>query len=64
MHPHRKPSDSEIAVCAFYIWEAEGRPEGRQREHWLQAEMQLEAAVAHENWVSKETAFAGGTVEE
>lgn len=56
MDPHRKPSQTEIAVCAFFIWEAEGRPQGREREHWLQAEMQLEATGAHENWVAKETA--------
>ena len=54
MNQHREPDPSEIAVCAFFIWEAEGRPEGREREHWLQAEMQLEATGAHENWVSKE----------
>ncbi|MCR6631637.1 MAG: DUF2934 domain-containing protein [Magnetospirillum sp.] len=26
---------------AFEIWEAEGRPEGRHREHWLQAEREI-----------------------
>lgn len=31
----------EIAVCAFAIWEKEGRPHGRDVEHWLQAEAQL-----------------------
>lgn len=33
----------EIARCAYYIWESEGRPEGRDVEHWLQAELQLQA---------------------
>jgi hypothetical protein len=54
MNQDRKPSQEEIAVCAFFIWEAEGRPEGREQMHWLQAEMQLEATCAHESWVSKE----------
>jgi len=34
----------EIALYAYYIWEKEGRPEGRALEHWLQAELQLRAA--------------------
>ncbi len=38
----------EIAVCAYFIWVAEGYPEGRALVHWLQAEMQLEATRAHE----------------
>ena len=54
MNQYREPDHSEIAVCAFFIWEAEGRPEGRGKEHWLQAEMQLEATGAHEKWVSNE----------
>ncbi|MFA6560559.1 MAG: DUF2934 domain-containing protein [Verrucomicrobiia bacterium] len=35
------PTPDEIAVCAFAIWEKEGRPHGRDVEHWLQAEAQL-----------------------
>jgi hypothetical protein len=31
----------QIAPCAYYIWQAEGRPDGRDVEHWLQAELQL-----------------------
>lgn len=31
----------EIAMCAYGIWEQEGRPEGRALDHWLQAELQL-----------------------
>ena len=39
-------SHEEIALCAYYIWEAEGRPEARAVEHWLQAELQLKATPA------------------
>ena len=35
------PTPDEIAMCAFAIWEKEGRPHGRDVEHWLQAEAQL-----------------------
>jgi hypothetical protein len=34
----------EIAPYAYYIWQKEGRPEGRALEHWLQAELQLRTA--------------------
>ncbi len=29
-------------LLAYRIWEGEGRPEGRDREHWQRAEQQLE----------------------
>lgn len=32
------PSPEEIATCAYFIWEQEGRPQGRDKTHWLQAE--------------------------
>lgn len=31
----------EISKRAREIWEREGRPEGRDMEHWLQAEKEL-----------------------
>jgi hypothetical protein len=27
----------DIATRAYYIWESEGRPEGRDQEHWFRA---------------------------
>jgi hypothetical protein len=32
---------AEISARARAIWEQEGRPEGRDKEHWLQAEAEL-----------------------
>jgi hypothetical protein len=32
----------EISKRAREIWEREGRPEGRDKEHWLQAESELQ----------------------
>ena len=37
------PSPDEIARCAYLIWEREGRPAGREMQHWLEAEAQLRA---------------------
>ena len=33
-------SPTQIAVCAYFIWEQEGKPVGRALDHWLQAELQ------------------------
>ena len=50
-HPNSvEPTREEIAYCAYLIWVREGRPEGRAREHWLQAETQLMVTRAHDGW--------------
>jgi hypothetical protein len=36
------PSHAEIALAAYYLWEQEGRPHGRDGDHWRQATEQLE----------------------
>jgi hypothetical protein len=36
-----QPSAQEIAVRAYQVWEAAGRPSGRAVEHWLTAEALL-----------------------
>ena len=33
-----------ISIRAHAIWEEQGRPQGRELEHWLQAERQLKAS--------------------
>ncbi len=33
--------EEEIAVAAYSLWEKEGRPHGRDREHWRLAAEQL-----------------------
>jgi len=45
--PHRRPtmpgpSDDQIRVKAYEIWVAEGRPHGRDHDHWLMARAELE----------------------
>jgi len=39
--PPNDPTDEEIAECAYFIWESEGHPIGKEEEHWRQAETQL-----------------------
>ena len=42
-------TEDEIEVCAYFIWEQEGRPVGRALDHWLQAELQLAASLWHDS---------------
>jgi len=37
------PTHEEIALRAYQIWEQEGRPPGRDHEHWKLAEQELMA---------------------
>lgn len=37
--------EAEIAKRAYAIWEREGRPKGREVEHWLRAEAELAATT-------------------
>jgi hypothetical protein len=36
-----RPTDADIAIRAFEIYEREGRPDGRHLAHWSQAEAEL-----------------------
>jgi hypothetical protein len=40
--------DEEIRLIAYHLWEQEGRPEGRQVEHWDKAEANLAGPGAPE----------------
>ena len=45
------PTAEQIAICAYLIWEKEGRPQGRELAHWIQAEKQLLADHHHDKGV-------------
>jgi hypothetical protein len=45
------PSMEDISSCANLIWESEGRPEGRDKIHWFEAEEQLMTCHAHDHWM-------------
>lgn len=36
------PAHEQIAVRAYHLWEVQGRPDGCDKEHWLEAERQLQ----------------------
>lgn len=39
-------TEAEIGLRAYQIWEAEGKPHGKDFDHWLKAEAELAAARA------------------
>jgi hypothetical protein len=43
-----EPTQDEIAAYAYKLWEAEGRPAGRDFDHWLQAKAHLTADRQYE----------------
>ena len=44
--PTPKLYESEIAHLAYQLWEKAGRPHGRDRHFWFEAEKQLRAKAA------------------
>lgn len=55
--PELNPAD--VAACAYMIWEKEGKPHGRDAEHWFQAETLLRVMRATEaEAVAREAAKA------
>jgi len=57
------PSAQEIAICAYAIWEKEGRPRGRDVDHWLQAKTQLEVDRRQDSLPSVKGAIAAALAE-
>jgi hypothetical protein len=48
---------------AYALWETEGRPDGRDRAHWEQAERELSTAEAPEETAPEAAAAAAPVVE-
>jgi len=50
----------EIARVAYAIWEGEGRPDGRDHEHWTKAQRLLEEGRANTEFPAAAAGEAGG----
>lgn len=46
-------SDEAIKERAYHIWVREGRPHGRDFEHWVQAQVELEAEQPQGNGAAR-----------
>jgi len=53
--PGTGPTHEEIAIRAYELYEASGRPEGRDGEHWLEAERELTEKYAAQPSRAKST---------
>jgi len=49
-------SEEAIRARAYHIWEREGRPFGRDFDHWVQARVELAAEVTKRNGGGKSSA--------
>jgi Protein of unknown function (DUF2934) len=38
----KRPADGQIRERAYLIWVDEGRPDGRELDHWLRAKWEVE----------------------
>jgi len=42
------PLDEEVAERAYFLWESEGHPIGKEEEHWREAQKQISSSHAHD----------------
>lgn len=56
--------EEEIRRRALQIWENEGKPEGKDAQHWAQAERELEVASKSGGASGNATGFAEGSATE
>lgn len=52
--------DDEIKSIAYRIWEEEGRPDGRDLDHWLKAEAVWNEQQDFLDHVAKDVGDCGG----
>jgi len=41
-----RATENDIRTLSYFLWEQEGRPEGRSLDYWLRAEAELQAEEA------------------
>ena len=52
-------SEQVVKEAAYFIWEREGRPEGRAREHWVRALHEISGRHEDEPLLDEEKILAG-----
>jgi Protein of unknown function (DUF2934) len=43
-----EPDEEKIRLHAYFLWEEQGRPEGRDLEHWKAAQEYVKASQHHD----------------
>lgn len=44
-----------IRQTAYFLWDQDGRPEGRSFDYWLRAKDMLQRELAYDKWLSEGT---------
>ncbi|SFV29093.1 Protein of unknown function [Devosia crocina] len=53
---HRNPDlATRIRDTAYFLWEQDGRPEGRAMDYWLKAKQMLQRQMAYDRWLADGT---------
>jgi Protein of unknown function (DUF2934) len=55
--PGTSATDADVARLAYAIWEAEGRPEGRDHDHWMRAKQLIEEGRAEAEFPDVQPGF-------
>ena len=45
----------QLRQTAYFLWEQDGRPEGRSMEYWLKAKAMLQRQLAYDRWLADGT---------
>ncbi|NGP18362.1 DUF2934 domain-containing protein [Devosia aurantiaca] len=45
----------QIRQTAYFLWEQDGRPEGRAVEYWLRAKAMHQRRIAFDRWLAEGT---------
>jgi len=54
-----RSAEQVVREAAYFIWEREGRPEGRARDHWERALRETSVAKEDEPLLDEEKILAG-----
>lgn len=45
----------QVRQTAYFLWEQDGRPEGRAMEYWLRAKQMQQRQLAFDRWLAEGT---------
>lgn len=54
MHKNSAPAE-RVRDTAYFLWEQDGRPEGRAMDYWLRAKHMHQRQLAYDQWLADGT---------
>jgi hypothetical protein len=55
---YQPPTDEQVSVRAYYLWERDGRPQGRDYDYWVRAKEELVCESSRATSVPKQSSIA------